>query len=133
LINLGRPQEAPELARKAIELSPRDPSIGIFYWVIGRAYFFTTRYEDAIPWLERSIEVRPNISFNRLYLAASYVLTGRVEKGRATLAEFNNQFPGYTLALIDLHNEDVPTDNPIILAGLQQWRLGLQGAGMPEH
>jgi adenylate cyclase len=36
LAMVGRPDEAPPLALKA---SPRDPAIGVFYWVVGRAYF----------------------------------------------------------------------------------------------
>jgi tetratricopeptide (TPR) repeat protein len=40
LVNLGRPEDAPALVRKAISLSPVDPSLGVFYWIIARAFFF---------------------------------------------------------------------------------------------
>ena len=40
LINIGRPADAPPLAEKAIKLSPRDPSIGVFYFIIGKVFFF---------------------------------------------------------------------------------------------
>jgi adenylate cyclase len=70
LVNVGRLEEAPSLVMKAIELSPNDPSLGVFYWIIGRSYFFAGRYSDAIPWLQKSIEVRPNLWYNRLYLVS---------------------------------------------------------------
>jgi adenylate cyclase len=54
---LGRPQESPSLVLKAIRISPRDPSLGVFYWVIGRAYFVMRDYDDAVVWLRKSVEV----------------------------------------------------------------------------
>jgi len=38
LVFLGRNKEAIAAGKKAIRLSPRDPSIGVFQWVVGRAY-----------------------------------------------------------------------------------------------
>ena len=35
LVMVGRPKEAPPLVLKAIALSPRDPVLGVFYWIIG--------------------------------------------------------------------------------------------------
>jgi len=65
LIYLGRAQEAPALMRKAIDLSPRDPDLGDFYWQLGRAYFATADYDDAIYWLEKSIQERPTTWYSR--------------------------------------------------------------------
>jgi adenylate cyclase len=45
LINVGRPKEAAPLVERAIKLSPRDPSLGIFYWIIGKANFFSGSYQ----------------------------------------------------------------------------------------
>src|SRR5262249_28497746 len=100
LILLGRAQEAPPLALKAIRLSPRDPSIGVFYWVIGRADFVMKNYEDAIVWLRKSVEVRPNLWFTRVYLLSAYALAGRPNDANAALSELNARFSGYDLARI---------------------------------
>ena len=59
LINLGRPGEASPLVEKAIKLSPRDPSLGVFYWNLGRANFFANQPREAIPWLRKAVELRP--------------------------------------------------------------------------
>ena len=58
MILLGRAEEAPALLAKAIEISPRhpDPELGLFYWVMGRAYFNMKDYDKAIAWLEKSVE-----------------------------------------------------------------------------
>ena len=58
---VGRPAEAPPLVEQALRLSPHDPSIGIFHWIAGRAYFFTGQYDEAAAWLRRSIQARPNL------------------------------------------------------------------------
>ena len=76
LVNVGRPKEAPALVEKAIRLSPRDPSLGIFYWIYGRAYFFTGDYRDAVGWLRRSVAARPTVWYNRLYLISAQALSG---------------------------------------------------------
>lgn len=71
---VGRPAEAPPFVERAIQLRPYDPSIGMFQWIIGRALFSTSQYEDAIVWLCKSVEARPNIWFTRLYLVSAYAL-----------------------------------------------------------
>src|SRR5579872_4814471 len=40
LVYLGRPDEGIAEVEKAISLSPKSPSLGMFHWIIGRARFF---------------------------------------------------------------------------------------------
>src|SRR6266478_2062313 len=74
LTSLGRPAEAPPLVEKAIKLSPRDPTLGGMYWIIGRAHFVSGDYRNAIVWLQKAVALRPNDWFNRLYLVSAYAL-----------------------------------------------------------
>jgi len=61
LTSLGRPADVPQLVEKAIKLSPRDNSaLGGMRWIIGRAYFISGDYRNAIVWLQKSVELRPN-------------------------------------------------------------------------
>ena len=62
---VGRPKEAPSLVLKAIGLSPRDPVLGVFYWIIGRAYFVMGDYDNAIVWLRKSVELIPRLWYSR--------------------------------------------------------------------
>jgi adenylate cyclase len=133
LTNLGRPEEAPALAQKAIQLSPRDPSLGVFYYIIGRAYFLMKRDPEAVPWLEKSVQARSNLTRNRLLLISTYALLGRVDEARGALAEFDKRFPGYTLARVESNDEAHPLSSPVALAGLARIRDGLRLAGMLER
>jgi adenylate cyclase len=135
LTRAGRPSEAIPLAEKAIKLSPRDPALGGFYWIIGRAHFYMGRYPDAIPWLQQSIAVRPNMWYNRLYLVSAYALSDHNEEALKVLQEFNSrrEFVGYTIERVKSNLEAVPDDNPVVISARQKLQEGLQMAGMPEQ
>jgi tetratricopeptide (TPR) repeat protein len=134
LVMVGRAKEAPPLVLKAIALSPRDPYTGTFYWVIGRAYFVTQNYDEAIVWLRKAAEVRPNVWYNRAYLLAAYARLGRHEQpeGRAVLSDYNGQFSGYTVQRIrELYEKELPHTDPLMQASIQALYDGLQKAGVP--
>jgi adenylate cyclase len=130
LINVGRPAEAPPLVKKAIELSPLDPSLGVFYWILGRAAFFSGHYADAIDWLRKSVEARPNLWYNRLYLVSAYSLSQHAADARKALSEFNDRFAHYTMARVISHEQGIPNNNPVVTAGLEEFHKGLRVAGM---
>lgn len=135
LILVGRPAEAPPFVEQAIRLSPQDASIGIFHWIIGRARFFLGQYDEAIVWLRKSIETRPNLWFNRLYLVSACALADMPEEAARALAEFNRRFhePVYTLAVVLEHERATPNDNPIVMAAREKFHEGLLRAGMAER
>ena len=134
LVMVGRPKEAPAPALKAITLSPRDPAIGLFYWVLGRAYFVVKDYSNAIVWLRKSAEVRPNLWYSRAYLLAAAAHLGRQEQPevRAALSDYNEKFSGYTVQRIrDLYEKELPHTDPLMQASIQALYNGLQKAGIP--
>jgi class 3 adenylate cyclase/TolB-like protein/Tfp pilus assembly protein PilF len=130
----GHPEEAIPLLEQAIRLSPRDPSLGIFFWYVGRSYFFTGHYAQAIPWLRRSVEVRPNLWYNRLYLTAAFALNEEYGEARRTLDSFNARFPvpRYTLQTVLANEKTNPNDNPVAVAARENLHQGLLRAGLPE-
>ncbi len=132
LILLGEPGKAPPLVERAIKLSPRDPSVGIFYWILGRAYFYAGRYRHASEWLAKSVEVRPNLWFNRLYLVSAYELLGERAQAEKTLAEFSRRFahPAYTVAHVEALEHPSPHDNAVVAAAHKKFYDGLLSAGM---
>jgi adenylate cyclase len=136
LVMVGRPKEAPPLLLKAITLSPRDPYLGGFYWALGRAYFVTKNYDDAINWLRKSVELIPKVWFSRAYLLSAYALTGRHVQpdARAALGEYNAGFSGYTVQRIrDMYGEEFPHPYPGMQASIQELYKGLRLAGVPEQ
>jgi len=129
---VGRPAETTALVEQALRLSPHDPSIGIFHWIAGRANFFAGQYEQAISWLLRSVQTRPNVWYNRLYLVSAYALLGKAEEAARALTEFNRRFPTFTLAVVKLHEETNPNREPSVVAGRNKFHEGLLRAGMAE-
>ncbi len=132
---LGNPEQAPPLIEQAIRLSPHDPSIGIFLWCIGRAHFFTGRYEEAILWLRKSVETRPNVWYNRLYLVSAYALSNLPQAASHALNEYNRRFPTpvCTVAVVVARERAQPNDDPAVVAARNKFHEGLLRAGMTER
>lgn len=134
LVMVGRPKEAPPLVLKAIRLSPLDPALPVFYWVIGRAYFVMTNYDDAVIWLRKSVELRGNVWYSRAYLLAAYALTGRHQQseGIAAATEYKNGFSQHTIQSIgDMYANELPHPDPGMQASIQELYRGLRLAGVP--
>jgi tetratricopeptide (TPR) repeat protein len=135
LMWVGRAAEAPAYVEQALRLSPHDPSIGIFYWILGRSHFFAEQYDDAAAWLLKSVQARPNLWYNRAYLVSAYALLGKREDAAKALADLNRRFtdPVFTLAVVTRHeNEATPSNDPIMVAMRHRFHEGLLMAGMAE-
>ena len=131
LLYLGRLDEVPPLVEQAIARTrPGSLSLGMFYWIIGRALFFGDKYDEAIGWLIKSVEVRPNLYYNRLYLVSAYALIGDADNAATTLRAFDVVFPGYTVARVRHDEQTNPNNNPVVVRGRQNFHRGLIAAGM---
>jgi adenylate cyclase len=130
LVFLGKPEDAIPLAKRATILSPRDPLIGMFLWVEGRAYFTIGNYPDAITTLAESVRVQPNFWFAQAWLASAYSLVDRHAEARKTLAPFRKQFPQYNLARITEIYKEEQFQNPTLRAASAQLLSGLRNAGL---
>ena len=76
LIFLGRADEAGDYIAKAIRLSPQDPTISSWFLFAGQAQLHLRNYEEAIRWMERSVESYPRSGRTQIFLAAAYMLKG---------------------------------------------------------
>src|SRR5262249_53357731 len=56
---LGRANEADGHTLKAIALSPRDPQLALWYYQLAVTYIHQQRYEEAVEWARRGVEVNP--------------------------------------------------------------------------
>jgi adenylate cyclase len=131
LIYLGRAEEGIAEVEKAIALSPKSSSLGMFHWIIGRGRFFLGQYDAALAALQRSVRLWPNLWYNRLYLVSAYALTGKMAAARRTLQAFDKLFPYYTLARVELEEGSNPNKHHFMVEGRRRFREGLQRAGMP--
>ena len=75
------------LVKQAIRLSPRDPHVGTWYYLIGSVHLLQSRTDEAIVWLEKARSAMPTDPFHHNRLAAAYALRGETERAAAELAE----------------------------------------------
>jgi tetratricopeptide (TPR) repeat protein len=80
-------EEAIPLVERAIRLSPRDPSIALWYSGIGLVHLLQSRTDEAIIWLEKARRANPRFAAIPARLAAVYALNGETERAAAVLAE----------------------------------------------
>jgi adenylate cyclase len=133
LVFLGRANEAPAQVKKAIMISPSDPALGIFYWIMGRAYFSMQDYDTAIDWFQKSVQLQPTVWFSRAHLISAYALTNRLEQPEAQLAlkEYLEKFNKWRLENIkDWFAKAQPNPHPRFKANLQNLYEGLEKAGV---
>jgi TolB-like protein/Flp pilus assembly protein TadD len=83
----GSLDEVTPLVEQAIRLSPRDPSLGYFYSLIGTVHLLQSDIDEAIVWFERVRSDIPAHAFVRSRLASAYALRGETERAASELAE----------------------------------------------
>lgn len=132
MVFMGNTKGAIAMAEEAIRRSPQDPSIGVFYWVLGRAYFaIGNEYPKAIEWLDKSVRVRPNLWFSRAWLIAAYALNNEDDKAKAVLNEFTEKYREWNLARItEYYATNDRHRNPTLEAASKKLIEGLRKAGL---
>jgi adenylate cyclase len=132
LVFSGKARDAIPLAEEATRLSPRDPSIGVFYWVKGRAYFVLRDYPRAIEALEESVRLRPNLWFSHAWLVAAYALADREPQAQQSLKLFGDRFknPQFDLDRITKIYKEEQYNNAPLQAASAELLKGLSKAGL---
>jgi TolB-like protein/cytochrome c-type biogenesis protein CcmH/NrfG len=96
----GRSQDAYEAAQRAIRLSPRDPSLAIYYGVAAYARFLERNYNEAIALSREAIRHRGFLTGAYRVLAVSAGMAGDAEVATAALQELRRTQPNISLAWI---------------------------------
>jgi adenylate cyclase len=110
LIYAGKPEEAVEVAEKAMRLNPHYPVQHPF--TLGFAYLFLGRYEEAIAAQEEALTINPLYFPSHLALAGTYIETGQEEKARYHMAEALKINPQLSL---EFYRERLPFKDQAIL------------------
>lgn len=130
LINLGEWDAGRQLVDQAIGIDPTSPSLGVFYYMKGRAFFFEAvaggpaTFDDAVDWFEQSRAERDNLWYNWAYLIAAYQLAGRPDDAATQLAAFKLQYgatitsPNDIKTKFETHNPNGDAD-PAVVQGRQ--------------
>jgi adenylate cyclase len=77
----GQPDIAIEHEEASLRLSPRT-RVAMSGAVIGRAHFFSRRFDEAVPKLLLAIQANPSFPNPYRYLAACYAHMGRLDDAR---------------------------------------------------
>jgi TolB-like protein/class 3 adenylate cyclase len=126
---LGRGNEAAEHTLKAIQLSPRDPQLALWYYQLALTYIHEQSYEQAVEWARRGVQVNPNVRYTYRILAAALALSGRVDEAKAAAAEMLRRYPKETISAF-LKRE--PWPDAKYRAGQKREIAGMRLAGIPE-
>jgi adenylate cyclase len=126
---LGRADEAAEHTLKAIQLSPLDPQLALWYYQLTLTYIHQRRYEEAVEWGRRSVEINPALRYPYRILAIALALSGRIDEAKSVAAEMLRRYPKETVSAF-LGRE--PWPNPIYREGQNREIRGMRLAGIPE-
>jgi len=126
---LGRANEAAEHTLKAIQLSPRDPQLAEWYYQLAITYIHQERYDEAIEWARRGVQVNPNLRYPYRVLAAALALSGRVDEARTVAAEMLRRYPKETISAFVTRE---PWTDPLYRTGQNREITGMRLAGIPD-
>jgi tetratricopeptide (TPR) repeat protein len=132
MVFLGDAKGAIPMAEKAIELSPKDKSIHVFGWVLGRAYFATGDYEKAAEALGASVSARQNLWFTQAWWVAALALCNNKDAQTKHAVEgFKKLHPTRSnIASITQYYSEAQYQNAPAKAAVGQLLAGLKKAGV---
>lgn len=118
---LGQLEDARSDILKAIKLSPRDPTMGLWRTILADAEMGLGNFDAAIDQLHQAIDAGYRSSYPYSQLAAAYALAGKTQDAGGALAEALKFSPDLTIKSVERTNV-----LPVVLEGLRK-------AGLPEE
>jgi TolB-like protein/class 3 adenylate cyclase/Tfp pilus assembly protein PilF len=129
----GSIDEVIPLQERAVCLSPRDPRIGWWYFLIGTVHLLQSRTDEAIVWFEKAHSSVPAAPIVRSFLASAYALKGAADGAAAELAEarrLSGDDRYLSFVRLKARSFGVPKVRALFEA---TYFAGLRKAGMPEE
>jgi DNA-binding winged helix-turn-helix (wHTH) protein/tetratricopeptide (TPR) repeat protein len=126
----GRFEEALATFRQADAFDT--PPFARWTWLLGAGVVCTLmeRYQEALPWLERSLAITPGTGRTHFVLAAVYQQLGRSEDARAAMAKGFELRPGSTRGNVLLPRKNA---SPFFIAASERFMQILTGLGLPAQ
>jgi len=107
---------------QAMKLSPRDPEMGRWRWIKGRAFNYMGRYQDAIREIQAALDNGYSAWAVHAHLAWAYALLGRQAEAEAAVRQARSINPRLTIKWLRTRF-DFP----------EVYFEGLRKAGLPEE
>jgi tetratricopeptide (TPR) repeat protein len=114
---------------KALRLSPRDPGVSTWQFLMCHLHTHLTQWEQAIDWCGKSIASGNDSMYPYVDLAAANAWAGHDKEAKEAVAQLRKFYPDFTVqSWAGIHWSDDPTFNE------QYQRIveGLRKAGLPE-
>jgi TolB-like protein/class 3 adenylate cyclase len=131
-ILLGKADDTEAHVLEALRLSPRDAHVYLWCMFAGAAKLYLGNEEDAIPWLQRSIEINRNFAYSHFLLATVFARLGRLQEARSEAHAGLALNPVLTVSRARAAWTAM-SNNPTYLAQLESVFEGLREAGVPEQ
>ena len=128
-IFMGRAAETEGHILEALRISPRDVFAYRWMQIIGTAKMQLGADAEAADWLRRSVEANRNFPLSHFQLAAALGLLGALDEARAAAKAGLALDPSFAIRRV---RANVPSDNPVFLAGRERFYEGMRVAGVPE-
>jgi len=111
----GQPDLTIEHVETSLRLSPREP-MGQPLFVLGGAFFFKRRFDEAVPKLLLAIQDNPGFPASYRILAACYAHMGRLDEARAIVSRLRAITSKVVPSELPYRN---PEDRELFLSGLR--------------
>ena len=111
----SQPDTAIEHIETSLRLSPRE-RVGPSLHVLGMAYFFKRRFDEAAAKLLQPIQDDPGFPNSYRFLAACYAHKGHLDEARAMVARLRAITPVVAQSTLPCRN---PEDRELLLTGLR--------------
>ncbi len=132
LVGIGRAADALAPVEKAIRLSPRDPDLYVWYFVLCHANTHLARDAQAIEWCLKSIATGKTFFFAYVDLASAYAWRAQNAEAAAAVRELLKLRPGFTVQQLTEEGFSF-SDNPTFRKEYQRIIEGVRKAGLPER
>ena len=116
---------------EALRISPRDTRAWVWMLIVGFARLHSSRDEEAVASLNRSIELNPNNPIVHFCLAAALANLGHLEDAREAARAGLELDPSFSSAR--LRRSMTFSDNPVFLVRRERLYEGMRKAGLREE
>jgi TolB-like protein/class 3 adenylate cyclase len=132
LIVMGRAADAVASVERAIRLSPRDPDLYLWYYVVCHAHTHLARDAATIEWCLKSIGTGKMFWHVWVDLASAYAWRDQTAEAEAAVAEILKLRPGLTVQQM-AEEAFAGSDNATFRKEYQRILEGVRKAGLPER
>jgi TolB-like protein len=126
---LGRARDTGAHVAEAMRLSPRDPLLFQWHFIVGVGEMYLGRVVHGTESLRKSVEINPNWGLSQFVLAAALALGGLLAEAAEVRAVAQRLVPNFTIARF---RAGAASDNLVYLAQREHFYRGLRLAGVPE-